>query len=55
MSYPTTVLYNNSQSNHFHGVRDADGITEFVEDMLRPAGEYIFIILSGIWAKICKC
>lgn len=43
MSYPTTILYNNSQSNVFHGVRDADGITEFVEDMLKPIGEYILV------------
>lgn len=41
MSYPTTILYNNSQSNVFHGVSDANGITEFVADMLKPVGEYI--------------
>lgn len=41
MSYPTTILYNTSQSNIFHGVRDVDGITEFLKDMLNPTGRMI--------------
>lgn len=42
MSYPTTILYNISQLNIFHGVRDADGITEYLQDMLTPSGKMIF-------------
>lgn len=47
MSYPTTILYNNSHSNIFHGVRDAAGITEFIQDMLQPQGEFLTIL----WLK----
>nr|XP_023014480.1 dnaJ homolog subfamily C member 10-like [Leptinotarsa decemlineata] len=36
-SYPTTVLYNNSQTHRFHGLLDANTITEFVEDMINPS------------------
>ncbi|CAH1183258.1 unnamed protein product [Phaedon cochleariae] len=35
-SYPTTMLYNNSQIHRFHGVNDEASMTEFVEDMMNP-------------------
>ncbi|CAH1105266.1 unnamed protein product [Psylliodes chrysocephalus] len=41
-SYPTTILYNNSQTNVFHGVPDANSITDFLYDMMNP----IVIILD---------
>ncbi|KAG5887580.1 hypothetical protein JTB14_009988 [Gonioctena quinquepunctata] len=35
-SYPSTILYNSSQTHRFQGLLDANGITEFVEDMINP-------------------
>ncbi|XP_018569443.1 dnaJ homolog subfamily C member 10-like [Anoplophora glabripennis] len=35
-SYPTIVLYNNSQVHKFHSVPNAASIAEFVNDMINP-------------------
>ncbi|KAJ3650312.1 hypothetical protein Zmor_022007 [Zophobas morio] len=36
-SYPTTILYNGTRTQRFHGVPNEDGIVEFVNDMLTPS------------------
>lgn len=42
-TYPTTVLYNGTKKNYFHGVPNEGGIKEFVQDMLSP----LVITLDG--------
>lgn len=48
-SYPTIILYNNSQVHKFHSVLSAAAITEFVNDMLNPIGK-----LLNECKKICQ-
>ncbi|KAK9881019.1 hypothetical protein WA026_014362 [Henosepilachna vigintioctopunctata] len=33
-AYPTTILYNRSKIEHFHGVPNEDGIVSFLDDLL---------------------
>ncbi|CAG9826607.1 unnamed protein product [Diabrotica balteata] len=35
-SYPTSILYNNSKTHHFHGSPDARSIIDYLDDMLNP-------------------
>lgn len=35
-SYPTSILYNNSQIQMFQGLPDSQTITEFLQDMMNP-------------------
>ncbi|KAH0813437.1 hypothetical protein GEV33_009353 [Tenebrio molitor] len=36
-SYPTTILYNGTQTQRFHGVPSEEGIVEFVSHLINPA------------------
>lgn len=40
-SYPTTMMYNGSKVQFFHGSPNEDTIVEFVQDMLNPTGRMI--------------
>ncbi|CAG9854722.1 unnamed protein product [Phyllotreta striolata] len=35
-SYPTTILYNNSNTHIFHGMPEANSITDYLYDLLNP-------------------
>ncbi len=36
-SYPTTVFFNQSKLHHYQGEHSVEGLTEFVQEVLRPS------------------
>ena len=51
-SYPTTILYNGTRTQRFHGVPNEDGIVEFVNDMLTPSGKFYFFLSSWLYCFV---
>lgn len=37
-SYPTTILYNNTEKQQFHGDHTATALVDFLQDILNPTG-----------------
>ena len=48
-AYPTTMFFNQSESELFRGSHTASEIVEFIQDMLNPSGLYLPCVY------ICSC